>query len=242
MKKIAIISGTSGLIGMQLMHQLIQHPEYAHVLSIGRRKLALKHEKLIQIAGDMNNMREWDLEMMLRKEDIGGILFPFVDAINNRLFEIHAFCSLGTTIKQAGSKEQFYKVDHDFVINYAEFVKKLGAKKFLYVSALGADPTSNIFYNQVKGETEEDLKVLSFGYLGIFQPSLLMGSRSEFRFGEEVAKIVMKPLIWLKLLKKIRPIYDHQVAKSMIDYAVNENHLRVEVIPSGTMQELTQKV
>ncbi|MCH7408444.1 oxidoreductase [Belliella sp. DSM 111904] len=241
MTKIAIISGTSGMIGMQLLHKLIQNSNYEYILSVGRRKLALKHDKLIQISGDMGIISDWNLEFLLRQEDIGGIMFPLVDALNKGTHEIHAYCSLGTTIKQAGSKDQFYKVDHDLVIGYAKFVKKLGASKFLYVSALGADPTSKIFYNKVKGETEEDLKVFSFDYLGIFQPSLLMGSRSDFRLGEELAKVVMKPLIWLKLLKKVRPIYDYQVAKSMIKYALNESQLRVEEIPSSVMQDINKK-
>lgn len=237
MKKIAFISGTSGLIGMQLLHQLIKGNEYDSIISIGRRKLALKHEKLVQITGDLAGLKSWNLEEKLREEDIGGIYFPLVQAIKDQMVEIHAYCSLGTTIKSAGSKEKFYQVDHDLVINFASWVKKQGATKLLYVSSMGADPMSSVFYSKVKGETEEDLKVFSFDYLGIMQPSILLGSRNEFRLGEEVAKILMKPLVWFKLLKKYRPIHDYQVAKAMIHHANEPKQVKVEVISSAMIQD-----
>lgn len=235
MKKIAFLAGTSGLIGMQLLHQLIQDTSYDIIISVGRRKLALKHEKLVQVEGDMGKIKDWDLESKLRTEDIGGMMFPLVEAIQNQSVEIHAFCSLGTTIKAAGSQEKFYEIDHDYVLNFAKWIKETGVTHFLYVSALGADPQSSVLYNKVKGEVEEDLKVIPFNYLGLFRPSLLMGQRKEFRLGEEVAKILMKPLIWFKLAKKYRPIYDHQVAKAMIYHANQTKSAKVEVIQSKEM-------
>ncbi len=236
MKKIAFLAGTSGLVGMQILHQLIQDDTYEYIVSVGRRKLALKHNKLLQLEGDFAKLQEWDLEQKLREDDIGGINFQLVDAINKKTLEIHAFCSLGTTIKSAGSKEKFYQVDHDYVLGFAKWSFDYGTAKFLYVSAIGADPQSSVFYNKVKGQTEEDLKIIPFAYLGIFQPSLLLGNRKEFRLGEEVAKIVTKPLVWLKLAKKYRPIYDKQVAKAMIYYANQISSTKVEQVESKEMQ------
>jgi hypothetical protein len=238
--KIAILIGTSGLVGMQLLHQLLQNPTYDYVLSIGRRKLSLKHGKLVQIEGDMNMLNTWDLDSKLSEKDLGGDNHAIRTAINEKTAEIDAFSSLGTTIKDAGSKEKFEAVDHGMVLEYALFAKKLGAKKFLNVSALGADSESKIFYNQVKGKLEDDLKEIGFEYLGIFRPSLLLGNRSNFRLGEEIAKVMTKPLIWLKLLKNIRPIYDHQVAKSMVIKALEANSSAVEIIESGQMQDLSK--
>jgi hypothetical protein len=236
MKKIAFIAGTSGMIGMQLLHQLIQDTSYDTIISIGRRKLALKHQKLVQVEGDFKDIKNWDLEEKLREEDIGGVYFPLIDAIRSKSVDMHAYCSLGTTIKAAGSKEKFYQVDHDYVINFAQWVIGLGVSRFLYVSSLGADPQSSVFYNKVKGEVEEDLKVFPFDYLGLFEPSFLLGNRNEFRFGEEVVKILTKPVVWLKLAKKYRPIYDHQVAKAMITHANKPKSVKVEVISSKEMQ------
>lgn len=238
--KIALISGTSGLVGMQLLHQLLQNKEYDQVLSLGRRKLALKHGKLIQIDGDLAKINSWDWEEKVRAQSLGGEYHSFLESISGKSAEIHAFSSLGTTIKVAGSKEKFYAVDHDLVIEFARWAKKIGASKFLYVSSTGADSSSSFFYNKVKGETEEDLKKLEFGYLGLFRPSLLLGNRHEFRFGELVATVFMKPLVWLKLAKNIRPIHDHQVAKAMVKKGLGSSLHSVEIITSGEMQDLTQ--
>lgn len=237
---IALISGTSGLVGMQLLHQLLQCNSYDYVISVGRRKLSLKHGKLIQIDGDLSKLESWNWEELVKAQSLGGEYNSLIDAIAEKSAEIHAFSSLGTTIKVAGSKEKFYAIDHDLVIGFARWAKKIGASKFLYVSALGADSSSSVFYNKVKGETENDLKTIQFGYLGLFRPSLLLGNRSEFRLGELVATIVMKPLVWLKLAKNIRPIYDYQVAKAMVKKALASNSDAVEVVLSGQMQDLSK--
>lgn len=238
--RIALISGTSGLVGMQLLHQLLQGKEYDYVLSVGRRKLALKHAKLIQIDGDLFKINSWNWQDLVSAQSLGGEYHVLIDAISEKTAEIHAYSSLGTTLKVAGSKEKFYAIDHDLVIEFARWAKKIGASKFLYVSALGADSKSSVFYNKVKGETENDLKSIQFEYLGLFRPSLLLGNRSEFRFGEVIASILMKPLVWLKLAKNIRPIYDYQVAKTMVKKALELGSERFEVVLSGEMQDLSK--
>lgn len=237
---IALISGTSGLVGMQLLHQLLQHEKYDFVLSVGRRKLTLKHQKLAQIEGDLTKLQQWDWEQKLTSLSLGGEFNNVRDAIVERKAEIHAFSSLGTTIKQAGSKEIFFGIDHDLVINFGKWAKKLGATKFLYVSAAGADPKSSIFYNQTKGKTEEDLKDIGFEYLGLFRPSLLLGNRNEFRLGEQIASVLMKPLVWLNIFKNIQPIYDYQVARAIVTTALDQKQVKIEVITSKQMQILTK--
>lgn len=238
--KIAIISGTSGLVGMQLLHQLMKSAQYDFILSVGRRKLALKHNKLIQIEGDLFKILSWDWQGKIRAESLGGEYNSLLEVIIEKKAEIHAYSSIGTTIKVAGSKENFYAIDHDLVIGFAAWAKKLGASKFLYVSAMGADASSSIFYNKVKGETEGDLKAFQFDYLGLFRPSLLLGNRHEFRLGEQVATVFMKPLVWLKLAKNLRPIYDYQVAKSMVKMAISAHSNSVEIVLSGQMQDLSK--
>ncbi|WPR74121.1 NAD-dependent epimerase/dehydratase family protein [Algoriphagus sp. NG3] len=238
--KIAILSGTSGMVGMQILHHLLQNPDYDFVLSIGRRKLALKHPKLVQIEGDMKVLSQLDWENKVRSQSLGGEYNSLVEGLNEKSAQVHAFSSLGTTIKQAGSKENFYEIDHDLVIKFASWAKELGASKFLYVSSSGADADSAIFYSQTKGKTEDDLKLIGFDYLGLFRPSLLLGNRNEFRLGEQVATIMMKPLVWLKVFKNIRPIYDYQVAKAMVKTALSNKSKSVEIISSGEMQDLSK--
>ena len=239
--KIAFVAGTSGLIGMQLLHQLLKNNEIEYVLSIGRRKLALKHAKLIQLEGDMSQLEFWDWQNQINSQSLGGEYTRLVDGIESGSAAILGFCSLGTTIKNAGSKEAFYAVDHDLVLAFANWLKKLGCQKFVSVSAMGADVNSSIFYNQVKGKTEEDLKALGFGQLSIVRPALLLGNRSEFRLGEQVASILMRPLVWLKLLKNYRPIYNYQVAKSMVYLSLNPQNQHVKTYLSGDLQDLSKK-
>lgn len=149
---------------------------------------------------------------------------------------IHAFCALGTTIKKAKSKENFYKIDHDYVIDFAKWAHQWGASKFLYVSSLGANQTSSVFYSKVKGEVEEDLKLIPFRYLGIFRPSILLGDRKETRIGESLGKVAAKAITALGLFKKYKPIYDHQVAKAMLHQAINDELEVVKIIESKEMQ------
>ncbi len=238
--KIALISGASGLVGKEILHQLFKSKDYDYVLSIGRRKLAIKHQKLVQIEGDMAQIASWDWESKITSQSLSGEYFPLIESLNEKKAEVHAFSSLGTTIKQAGSKEKFFAIDHDMVIEFAKWAKTLGASKFLYVSSSGADADSSIFYSQTKGKTEEDLKAIGFTYVGLFRPSLLMGNRNEFRLGEQVAQILMKPLIWLKLFKNIRPIYDYQVAKALVKTAMAHKSNSAEIISSGEMQDLSK--
>ncbi|MBN3519894.1 NAD-dependent epimerase/dehydratase family protein [Algoriphagus lutimaris] len=235
---IALISGTSGMVGMQLLHQLLK--KYDFVISVGRRKLALKHEKLVQLEGDLLKINIWDWEHLLMSSSLGGEYQLVREEIFEKKAEIHAFSSLGTTIKQAGSKERFYQIDHDMVLEFATWAKNLGASKFLYVSSLSADPESSVFYSKVKGEVEQDLQKLDYSFLGIFRPSLLLGNRNEFRLGEWFATIAMKPLVWLKVLKNYRPIHDFQVAKAMVFVANQASSKNVEIINSGQMQDLTK--
>ena len=240
--KIAFLAGTSGLVGMQLLHQLLKNKSYEYVISVGRRKLALKHKKLIQLTGDLKKINNWEWEDQINAESLGGEYADLTDKMKNGEIQIDCFCSIGTTIKKAGSKDNFYSIDHDLVYQIALAAKEHGAKQFLFVSALGADAKSGVFYNKVKGEIEELLKTIGFDYLGIFRPSLLLGDRKETRFGEELAKIFMKPLSWLKIWDKGRPIYDYQVAKSMVYKALEglNSKEKVEIISSAQMQNLSK--
>lgn len=237
MKRIAIISGGSGLVGTQLLHQLFKQDQYDRIIAVGRRELTLKHHKLVQIQVDFDRLTSVNLEEKLREKDIGGLNHSLINALNTGDFMMHAYCSLGTTIKQAGSKENFYKIDHDYVLAFARWTQQLGASKFLYVSSLGADPSSPIFYSKVKGEIERDLKPLPFEYIGIFQPSALLGNRKESRIGEDVGKVVLKAVTFLGIFKKYKPIHDYQVAKAMLYHAAQDKK-GIETISSKEMLEL----
>ena len=197
MARTALIAGATGLIGGELVAQLSGSSAYERVVAWVRRV----------------------------PENSANVEFQIVDF--ERLSEApalaptDAFCALGTTLERAGSQSAFRRVDHDYVIGFAEAAARRGADRLIVVSALGADPESRVFYNRVKGETERDVTALGLPSLYLVRPSLLLGSRSEFRIGERIAALSMKPLSALMRgsLRRYRPIRAHDVARAMVSLA-----------------------
>jgi uncharacterized protein YbjT (DUF2867 family) len=173
---IAALIGGTGLTGSFLVRQLLADPAIAGVISVSRKPLQIANAKLTEIF--VSDLAE----------------LPSIDAkIRGELY----FCCLGTTIKAAGSKENFEKVDHDAIVAFAKIAKAHDGKSFTLVSAMGASARSAIFYNQVKGRTEDDVKALGLRSLTIFRPAFLVGPRQEFRLGERIATKTLVPLAQL---------------------------------------------
>ncbi len=167
--KTALIVGATGLVGRQLLDVLLENDYYQEILVVGRRSVEVKDNRIREIIIDF-------------------------DVFNHSKDQISAddyYCCIGTTMKKAGSKEAFMKVDYSYPLTLAEHAKTDPKfKQFLLVSSYGANPESALFYNEVKGKTEDALKALNLNKLLIFQPSLLLGYRNEFRFFEEAAKLI----------------------------------------------------
>jgi uncharacterized protein YbjT (DUF2867 family) len=191
--KTAIVLGATGLIGKKVTEYLLKDDAYSTVIILVRKTLNINHPKLKQ---HIFNYDEID-NTLLKGDDL--------------------FCCLGTTIKTAGSKDAFRKVDLDYVVNVAKAAKENGINHFAVVSSMGADKHSNIFYNKTKGEMEEAIKSIGFDSTYIIRPSLLLGNRKEFRVGELIVKFFMISLSFL-IPKKYRAIYDVQVALAMIHF------------------------
>jgi uncharacterized protein YbjT (DUF2867 family) len=169
----ATIIGSTGLTGSHLVRQLLADSAITKVISISRKSLNISNPKLIEVL--VSDLAE----------------LPFIESrIRGDLY----FCCLGTTIKLAGSRENFQKVDHDAVVAFAKIAKAHAAKSLTLVSAMGADASATFFYNRVKGRTENDLKALGLRSLIIFRPALLLGPRREFRLAERVATRTLVPL------------------------------------------------
>ncbi len=214
----ALIAGASGLVGGFLLRQLLDAPEYDRVVALGRRPLDLAHPRLVQVTAD----------------------FAALDQVAANLRCDDAFCCLGTTIRQAGSRDAFRAVDHVAVLAFAWAARRGGAARFFAVSSLGADARSRIFYNRVKGETEAALEVLGFKTLAIFRPSLLLGSRRESRPGERLAAAVMwlaDPLL-LGPLRPYRAIRAETVARAMIRCSLGQDGRGVLIFPSDEIEDL----
>jgi uncharacterized protein YbjT (DUF2867 family) len=194
--KIALVAGSTGLIGNQLIDLLLSDNYYDVVKAVSRTPLEMKHGKLQNIVLDFNRMAEYAEQ--LKADDV--------------------FCCLGTTIKKVKTREKFRQVDFDYPLALAKLSNANGAKQYLLVSALGADKKSSIFYNQVKGEVEEAIEEVGFASYHIFRPSLLMGARQEDRSGEEAAKVFFKYLGFL-VPKKYKGIDSIKVARAMQAFA-----------------------
>lgn len=151
-----------------------------------------------------------------------------------------AYCCLGTTLKQAGSQAAFRAVDFDAVLAFAHAARAAGVKHFAVVSALGANPSSTVFYNRVKGEMEAALARVGFDSVVIARPSLLSGDRAALgqpqRGGERIALWLSAPFSAL-IPKRLRPIKAQTVALGMWR-ALQQQRPGVRVVESAELQDL----
>ncbi len=203
-----LIAGATGLTGEHLLDRLLSEPTVARVLAPTRRPLAA-HPHL---------------------ENPVGELLTLLPQLSGQVDT--AFCCLGSTIKQAGSQEAFRAVDHDLVLAFARRARELGARHLVVISALGANANSSVFYNRVKGETEEALKAMDWPQLTIARPSLLLGTRHEFRLGERLAAPLLR---WLP--GKYRGIDACALARALWRLALEEED-GVRVIESSDLRRL----
>lgn len=197
--KKALIIGATGLVGRYCLKGLLEASQYTEVIALVRKPCDLDHPKLRVLLTDFQNIN--DLLSTIEVDDV--------------------FCCLGTTIKKAGSREIFRKIDFEMVVNIAEIMRQFGAQQFLVISAIGANKESKIFYNQVKGEMEQAVQMLTYPCLRIIRPSLLLGPREEFRLAEKIG-VILTPLLKYILiggLKKYRPIEAQSIADFMVKIA-----------------------
>jgi uncharacterized protein YbjT (DUF2867 family) len=156
--------------------------------------LPVEHKKLVQRTMSFDD---------LAGDDLAGVT--------------HVFCCLGTTMKKAGGEAAFRKVDYDYPLALARTAASMGARRFLLVSSVGADPKAGTFYLRVKGELESALRALPFEGLYLFQPSILLGQRTEERSGERLAIALTRAFEWALAggLRKYRPMPAPVLARAM---------------------------
>lgn len=193
--KSALVLGSTGLIGHHLLQALLSDEYYDKVYAVSRKPILNDSPKLITILADFENV----------EERVQGLEFDDV------------YCCLGTTIKKAGSKEEFRKIDYEYPLKVAEVLPAKKDVQFLIVSAMGAKSSSKIFYSQVKGEVEDALKLIKFKALHIFRPSLLLGDREEKRATEKMAIMLFKvfEFAFVGPLKKYKGIEAKKLAEAM---------------------------
>jgi uncharacterized protein YbjT (DUF2867 family) len=198
--KTALVAGATGLVGGELVKQLTSDAYYDQIRVISRRPIAYDDKRIkVVLVPDFDKL------------DKHGALLSADDV----------YCCLGTTIKKAGNKENFRKVDCQYPLELAKVSLKHGARQFLLVSSMGADPKSLFFYNRVKGELELELAIEPFRSILVFRPSLLLGNRKEHRAGEKFAQWflpLLSPLMGGSL-RKYRAIEAVDVAEAMLSAA-----------------------
>jgi uncharacterized protein YbjT (DUF2867 family) len=198
MKLIANVIGGTGLVGQKLVRQLLNNDNFETVRIFVRRDTEIKHPKLDQRIINFAEELSW---IHLLKGDV--------------LFSV-----LGTTSKQAGSKEKQYAIDFTLNYDFAKAAKNNGIENYILVSSIGANAKSNIFYTRVKGELDEAVTKLGFKSLAILRPSSLTGNRKEKRIAE-IFTIPLATFFTRFIFKKYRPIKDKTLATAMINVALN---------------------
>ncbi|MBI9068113.1 MAG: oxidoreductase [Salinivirgaceae bacterium] len=207
--KTAIILGASGLVGNELLMQLIRDDYFSLIKIFVRKTLGEKSNKIEEHIINFDDPESW------KEKVVGDVLFS----------------AFGTTIKKAGSKELQYKIDYSYQYQMAAIAKNNGVKSFVLVSSGGANSKSKIFYSRIKGELDCSVSKLGFENLAIIKPSILVGERKEFRFGERMAIKLGIFISKLPGVKKYRPIRAEDVAMAMIKaFKSNKKYIEAEYI------------
>lgn len=213
----ALLLGATGLVGGHVLDLLLDDPAYGRVVVLGRRPVDRLHPKLVQQVADLGRLDEH------------AALFAVDDV----------FCCLGTTIRAAGSQEAFRRVDHDFVVDSARVAAAAGARRYLLVTAAGADSGSRFFYNRVKGDAESGMRAQPFEGVVILRPSLILGPRPERRPAEALAQRIAPALGVLMAgpLRRYRAVRAEAVARAMVRLA-KERPRGVRIVENEEIQEI----
>ncbi|WP_312900806.1 NAD(P)H-binding protein [Chryseobacterium taichungense] len=190
----ALVIGATGATGKDLVNQLLQDKDFEEVSIFVRKPVDIQNEKLKVHVVNFDNPEEWKSKV---KGDV-------------------VFSCLGTTLKEAGSKEAQKKVDFDYQYEFAKAAKENNVDDYILVSAYGANPKSKIFYSKMKGELEEAVKKLHFEKITIFKPGMLERKDSD-RTGEVLGSRIIKFANKLGLLESQKPLPTDVLAKAMIN-------------------------
>ena len=200
MQKTVVVIGATGLVGSALVQELTDDPQVAEIRILSRRALSYASDKIKVIQTDLSQ--------------------PEPSAFDNATA---LYCGIGTTRKKTPDQKQYIAIDHGITIAAAKAAKSKGVSEVHLISAVGADVKSNIFYSRLKGEIERDLTALNFDRTLIYQPSILIGTRAEKRFGEKIAQVLSPAfdLFLIGKLQKYHSISAKELAVTMHRFSFN---------------------
>lgn len=212
--KTAFVLGYTGAVGKELVKALLESHIFARVVLIGRRTVTYEddlYKDVEQVVVDFEN------------------LDAYADAFKN--FDV-GYCCMGTTRLQSSAAE-YYRVDHDYIVNAAQLAKNGGCSQFHLVSSVGAKKNSSMLPIRTKGETEEELKAMDFESLFLYRPALVQSKREEIRPTEVFLNVIMKPLIWMS--PKRWSIPASTMARAMLNKTLMPATEKFEILENETM-------
>jgi len=216
--KTALIFGSSGLVGKNLLNQVINNSNYSKI------------KIFVRSSPDISD----------RKIEIINTDFKDLEIIKNLITGDDCFFCIGTTKKNSPDKKEYRRIELDLPKQIAQISKSNNVKSFIFVSSGFADPKNSGDYLKFKGLVEEEIKSLNFEKIGILRPSFLLGKRKEKRLGEKIGISIFKFLspIFVGPIKKMKPIHSEKVAKAMIQIA-NENIQQI-IFESNEISDLVR--
>ncbi|MDN3667286.1 NAD(P)H-binding protein [Algibacter miyuki] len=220
MKKTVIILGATGLTGGILLQKLIEDTRYERIKLFSRSKIEGLPEKVVQFTGDLLNLESFKADF---KAD-------------------EVFCCIGTTAKKTPDKVLYKAIDYGIPVNAAKLSKENKINTFLVISAMGADRSSNVFYNKTKGNMEHDVLQQNIKNTFVLRPSLIGGARQERRLLEKIGLMVFKIIqpLFIGKLKNYKIINAESIAKAMLNLANNTSHAEV-IITSNEIELIANK-
>ncbi|WP_343637041.1 NAD(P)H-binding protein [Fluviicola sp.] len=196
------ISGASGLVGNEILIQILNNPQTEKVLVLARNPLGFGHPKMQVVLVPFDQLGQLEVA---EKIDV-------------------AFCALGTTLRKAGSKERQQEIDRDYVIAFAQFCKKAGVQKLGVVSSIGANEHSSNFYLRTKGEMEQGVTHQEIPTTVFIRPSFLIGPRKERSLGDRLIQgfaLAISPVLFGKA-RKYKAIHGSKVAQKLIEHTLSQ--------------------
>lgn len=217
MTKIAVVAGSTGLIGKELIRQLCADPAYHKIIALVRRPGNFNQSGVEELVVDYEKLEDYAAHL---KGDV-------------------VFSCLGTTQKQTPDRKAYFTIDHDYPLQLAQITSRNKAGQFHFISSIGANPKAAAFYLSMKGKTEQDIAAVPFASVHMYRPSFLNGPRKDQRLLEKAGIwlfAVLRPVLVGKL-RKYRSITDHDVAAAMIRQA-RESRPGVHYYESDEIQSL----
>ena len=194
-RKHALVLGSTGATGQELVKILLKDPIFEKVSIFARRKVDLKHEKL--------NIHVVDFTKLEKYRDLirGDVLFS----------------ALGTTLADAGSKDKQFLVDFSYQYDFAKIASDNNVSILSLVSSLGANENSLFFFTKIKGKLEQAVKLLNFDNIQIFQPPSLIRQPELMRFSEKIGVKFFNTICSFGIFKSFKPISVYVLSLKMIE-------------------------